>query len=37
MAVKKIKSAEMKFCNDSQIAYNEFIDLEVEINELSYQ
>ena len=34
MAVKKMKSAEMKFSNDYQIACNEFIDLEVEIDEL---
>jgi uncharacterized protein YydD (DUF2326 family) len=35
MAVKKMKSAEMKFSNDYQIACNEFIDLEVEMDELS--
>ena len=35
MAVKKIKSAEMKFTNDYQIACNEFIDLEMEIDNLS--
>jgi len=35
MAVKKMKSAEMKFSNDYQIACNEFIDLEMEMDELS--
>lgn len=35
MAVKKMKSAEMKFSNDYQIACNEFIDLEVEMDDLS--
>ena len=37
MAVKKMKSVEMKFSNDYQIACNEFIDLEVEMDELSAQ
>jgi len=35
MAVKKMKSAEMKFSNDYQIACNEFIDFEFEIDELA--
>jgi hypothetical protein len=37
MAVKKMKSAEMKFSNDYQIACNEFIDFEFEIDKLPEQ
>ena len=37
MAVKKMKSAEMKFSNDYQIACNEFIDFEFEIDKLAEQ
>lgn len=35
MAVKKMKSIEMKFSNDYQIACNEFIDFEIEMDKLS--
>ncbi len=31
MTVKKMKSVEMKFSNDYQIACNEFIDFKLEI------
>lgn len=37
MAVKKMKSSEMKFSNDYQIACNEFIDFEFEIDNLAEQ